>query len=192
MRPCSAQLKASSSSTRWLARQRRDPYVLQRSRPSSGPTGSHTGETYRSRSSFKLVSLSRRYPLFPPGRNIIDLGAAPGGWSQVAKRLLRSGGGGGGSGGKVIALDILPFEPIDGVDIIQGDFLSDHVRQELATRVAQGGVGCVLSDMMAPMSGVRMRDVQASLDLVRAATDFAMGVLASGNGADVEQGGNLV
>ena len=192
MRPCSAHLKASGSSTRWLARQRRDPYVLQRSQPPAGPSGSPTGETYRSRSSFKLVSLARRYPLFPPGRNIIDLGAAPGGWSQVAKRLLRSGGGGGG--GKVIALDFLPFEPIDGVDIIQGDFLSDHVRQELAIRVAQDGVGCVLSDMMAPMSGVRMRDVQASLDLVRAATDFAMGVLASGHcdGDDVEEGGNLV
>ncbi|EIW68003.1 hypothetical protein TREMEDRAFT_18081, partial [Tremella mesenterica DSM 1558] len=175
------------SSSRWLSRHSKDPYVLKRS---------SSDENYRSRSSFKLLSLITRYPLFGQGSNVVDLGAAPGGWSQVAvkyvfnkqkqdqkvadnkveqhnvmrekERRKR---------GSVFALDILPMEPIPDVDIITGDFLDDN-------DIELGEIGnveekdellldCVLSDMMAPMSGIRIRDIQASLDLVRGATQFA-------------------
>ncbi|RXK37167.1 hypothetical protein M231_05536 [Tremella mesenterica] len=223
-------LGKSSSSSRWLSRHSKDPYVLKRS---------SSDENYRSRSSFKLLSLITRYPLFGQGSNVVDLGAAPGGWSQVAvkyvfnkqkqdqkvadnkveqhnvmrekERRKR---------GSVFALDILPMEPIPDVDIITGDFLDDNVRIELFKRLRNskinsssrevgeartldkevlpsmykdielGEIGnveekdellldCVLSDMMAPMSGIRIRDIQASLDLVRGATQFAKTVLRS-------------
>ena len=211
--------KSTSSSTRWLARQSRDPYVRSRSQPSQSPK-SGTSPAYRSRSSFKLLSLYERHPIllsqpkeFDPVKIVVDLGAAPGGWSQVASHLLKDRG-------QVFAVDLLDIMPIQGVDALKGDFLDAQVQTALADRIRvyrpslfglQGGsehedreregVDTVLSDMMAPMSGVRLRDVQASLDLVEAATHFAVQVLKKAEENEVVQevrgrkvfpGGNLV
>jgi 23S rRNA (uridine2552-2'-O)-methyltransferase len=169
--------------------------------------------TYRARSAHKLLSLAKSHPtLLSPGKMVVDLGAAPGGWSQVAAQLLRGRG-------MVWAVDVLGMEGIKGVELLRGDFLNGTVQEELRRRIEeyrQGvdgqvhggsehvgrvGVDTVLSDMMAPMSGVRLRDVQASLDLVGAATSFARQVLrqarpweeATGVGrSKVHPGGNLV
>jgi 23S rRNA (uridine2552-2'-O)-methyltransferase len=176
MRLSTALFKSSSgSSNRWLARQSSDPYV--RLRTSQSSPGSAQPETYRSRSAFKLVSLAAKYPgLLGRGKTVIDLGAAPGGWSQVAVR----------SKAKVIALDIAPMDAIPGVQVVMGDFLSEGVRSRVGQMLSagradgEGGADTVLSDMMAPMSGVRGRDVQASLDLCSAATMFGRDVLSVG------------
>ncbi|KAK4686368.1 hypothetical protein P7C73_g3766, partial [Tremellales sp. Uapishka_1] len=180
--------KASSSSTRWLARQRSDPYVKLRTSNPDSPS-------FRSRSSFKLVSLAARHPsLLQPGKTIVDLGAAPGGWTQVASQLTKGKS-------KVFALDILPFEPIDHVVSLTGDFLSPEIQDRLKEMIQDQGVDTVLSDMMGKMSGVRSRDIQSSLDLVGAATAFARGVLKSKKDGEevvvegrnkVYPGGNLV
>jgi 23S rRNA (uridine2552-2'-O)-methyltransferase len=218
-------LKQSSSSKQWLSRQSRDPYV-------NAASGLSFGPIYRARSAHKLVSLSARYPsLLRSGNLVVDLGAAPGGWSQVSARKLRGKG-------MVWAVDLLGMDRVQGVEVIRGDFLCPTVQEDLRLRIAayrgsarteEGKLGTtgeeetsilrdnnhhadlldadalavdtVLSDMMAPMSGVRLRDVQASLDLVMAATTFANKVLRPaapgeevvGMGkAKVYPGGNLV
>ncbi|KAI9638003.1 putative cell division protein [Dioszegia hungarica] len=181
---------SSGSSNRWLARQQQDPYVRLRTSPSSSSSSS-PAESYRSRSAFKLVSLAAKYPaLLSRGKAVVDLGAAPGGWSQVAINRSGSSGpgsdgeGGARSRGKVIAVDISPMEPIPGVSILKGDFLTlgvqRRVREMVGGRGGERGVDTVLSDMMAPMSGVRGRDVQASLDLCGAAAEFGREVLVVG------------
>lgn len=167
MRATSHLLKKSPSSSRWLQRQSHDPYVRQRT------IGGDVQDTYRSRSAFKLVSLAQRYPtLLGRGKTVVDLGAAPGGWSQVAANKGSS---------RVIAVDLLDMEPIKRVDFIRGNFLDHAVQQQVAELTGRGGelgkVDTVLSDMMASMTGVRDRDVQASLDLVTAATAFGIQTL---------------
>jgi len=163
-------LKKSPSSSRWLQRQSQDPYVRLR-------TSATKDETYRSRSAFKLVSLFERHPSLL-GRNkiVADLGAAPGGWSQVAASR----------GAKVIAVDLNHMDPIDGVDFVQGDFLDENVRRKVEELSGGKKVDTVLSDMMASMTGVRDRDVQASLDLVTAATVFGIQTLKAGAGEKEE------
>ena len=159
--------KARGSSARWLERQTRDPFVRKRT---------DSGESYRSRSAFKLVSLTAKYPdLLAPGKAVVDLGAAPGGWTQVAASRAK--------GAPVIAVDLLRMAPVPGAHAIQADFLDIETQRYIAEQV--GGeqmIDTVLSDMMAPMSGVRTRDVQASLDLVGAATEFARATLKVGRG----------
>lgn len=173
MRPTFLLRKAKGSSARWLDRQSRDPFVKSRGSPSSTQ-----GASYRSRSAFKLVSLAQKYPdILAPGKAVVDLGAAPGGWSQVAAQRVRDG--------TVVAVDLLRMEPIKGVQVVKGDFLAADVQKDIVENLGlgmKGQVDAVLSDMMAPMSGVRVRDVQASLDLVGAATDFARGMLKVGKG----------
>ncbi|KIR54127.1 ribosomal RNA large subunit methyltransferase J [Cryptococcus gattii Ru294] len=201
MRLSAILFKSSSSSNRWLARQSRDPYVRQR----VGTPSSSSQPSYRSRSSFKLVSLAKSHPILSrETKSVVDLGAAPGGWSQVAAHLL-------GvdkkltSKPRVWAIDILPMDPIPAVRTLQGDFLSSSVRETLQSLVGTpesgGGVDTVLSDMMAPMTGVRTRDVGLSLELCAAATVFARGVLKQASkedevkiikGKKVWPGGNLV
>ena len=215
---------SSASSGRWLARQSQDPYVRARSQPDSTPSLYPTKHlpVYRSRSSFKLLSLAQRHPIllsppseFDPDKSFIDLGAAPGGWSQVASHLL-------GRRGRVLAVDLLDMTPIEGVDIIRRNFLDISTQNHMKQRIRayrprtfgllensesdyddkeNQGVNTVLSDMMCSMSGVRLRDVQASLDLVTAATTFATTVLKKAGdgelpkeirGRNVFPGGNLV
>ena len=198
MRTSAVLLKTSTSSpssNRWLARQAKDPYV--RLRTSSDPDKKpESAPSYRSRSSFKLLSLAARHPIllsppreFDPDKLVIDLGAAPGGWSQVASHLI-------GERGVVFAVDLVDILPISGVDITRGDFLDSGIQAIMKEKIAghrpkrfalegqsvyvdreREGVDTVLSDMMGSMSGVRLRDVQMSLDLVMAATSFARSVL---------------
>jgi 23S rRNA (uridine2552-2'-O)-methyltransferase len=161
-------LKKSPSSSRWLQRQSQDPYVRLR-------TSATNDETYRSRSAFKLVSLFEKHPsLLGRGKIVADLGAAPGGWSQVAAYR----------GAKVIAVDLNHMDPIEGVDFVQGDFLQEEIRRQVEVLSAGRKVDTVLSDMMASMTGVRDRDVQASLDLVAAATMFGIQTLKVGSKED--------
>lgn len=171
MRPALFLLKKTGSSMRWLARQQSDPYVNSRST---------AGDNYRSRASYKLLQLAERYPqILPNGGTVVDLGCAPGGWAQVAADKV-------GTRGKVVGVDLLPVrelgEGYDQVSFIQGDFLSPDIHRQLVAALPRRStssthevqVDTVLSDMMANISGVRIRDVENSLELCRSALGFAV------------------
>jgi len=149
-------VKKSSSSKQWLARHVNDPYVQRSKR-----------EGYRARSAYKLAEIDARDKLLKPGMVVVDLGAAPGGWSQVASKKV-------GAAGKVIAVDLLPMEPITGVTIIQDDFTSRA--GEAAVKEALGGrkADVVLSDMAPNISGIPTRDQALAFTLAEAARDFAL------------------
>jgi len=151
----------SKSSKRWLERHVSDDYVKR-----------SVAEGYRSRAAYKLLEINERNKILRPGMTVIDLGAAPGGWSQVAVEVA----------GKnfVIALDILPIDPIEGVDIIQGDFKDSAVYEELLKKLGSSKVGLVISDMAPNFSGISGVDVPRAVYLAEIALDFAQEVLASG------------
>lgn len=147
--------KRTASSARWLAEHESDRYVQQARK-----------RGYRSRARFKLEEIDTRDRILRPGMKVVDLGAAPGGWCQyVGQRVGRSG--------RVIALDILPMEPLPGVDFILGDFHSPAVLAELEARVAGAGVDLVLSDMAPNISGIAVVDQAASMALAELALVFA-------------------
>ena len=164
-----------SSSGRWLARQRKDPYVKK---------AQDAG--WRSRAVFKLEEIDRRDQLIRPGQIIVDLGAAPGGWCQYAARKQKGRG-------RIIGLDLLPIDPLDGVELIQGDFLSVEVAEELAARLENRPVDLVLSDMAPNFSGIKNADLARAYELAELASEFAVKHLA-GNGAflvKIFQGGEF-
>ncbi|GAB4170010.1 MAG: 23S rRNA (uridine(2552)-2'-O)-methyltransferase RlmE [Wenzhouxiangellaceae bacterium] len=148
-------------SKRWLERQARDPFV-KRAR----------AEGYRARAAYKLIELDQREALLRPGQRVVDLGAAPGSWSQVAIRRV-------GPSGRVVALDVLPMEPIAGVEFIQGDFRDAGVLEQLEKVVGQR-VDLVLSDMAPNISGISAADQARSMDLAELALDFAVHWLEAG------------
>lgn len=152
----------SKSSGRWLDRQHRDPYV-QKARKAGA----------RSRAIFKLEELDRRDRLLKPGMTVVDLGAAPGGWSQYAAQRV-------GSGGRVIALDILPMDPIPGVEVLQGDFTAEAVLRELESRLGARPVDLVISDMAPNMTGIGITDQARSMMLAELALEFATQHLRTG------------
>ncbi|MGQ0502820.1 MAG: 23S rRNA (uridine(2552)-2'-O)-methyltransferase RlmE [Panacagrimonas sp.] len=154
--------KRSASSSRWLAEHESDPYV--RDARKLG---------YRSRAVFKLKEINERDQLLRPGMVVVDLGAAPGGWSQWARPLL-------GPRGRMIALDILPFEPLPEVDIIVGDFREDNVLRELEARVEGRPVDLVLSDMAPNVTGIDSADQVGQLYLCELALEFAKAHLKPG------------
>ncbi|WP_119421466.1 RlmE family RNA methyltransferase [Desertibaculum subflavum] len=160
------------ASQRWLTRQINDPYVHEARK-----------QGYRSRAAFKLIQLDQRFHLLKPGLRVLDLGAAPGGWAQVAAHRV-------GSSGAVVAVDILAMAPIPNVAILELDFLAaDAERMVLA---ALGGpVDLVLSDMAPPATGHKQTDHLRIMALCEAAADFATRVLAPGGGfvCKVWQGG---
>jgi len=160
------------SSTRWLQRQLNDPYVAAAKR-----------EGYRSRAAFKLIELDEKFHLLRKGGRVIDLGAAPGGWSQVAAARV-------GESGVVIALDKDPVEPIPGVQIIELDFLAPEA-PEILKQMAGGPVDLVMSDMAASSTGHKATDHLKIMALCEAALDFACEVLAPGGAfvAKVLKGG---
>lgn len=143
------------TSKRWLTRQANDPYVKQA-----------RSQGYRARAAFKLIELDQRERLFRPGQKIVDLGAAPGSWSQVARERI-------GPAGRVIALDLLPMDPLPGVDFIQGDFRETDVLKRLESLVG-GPVDLVLSDMAPNLSGIAAADQARSMDLAELALQFAV------------------
>ena len=151
-----------AGSRRWLEEHRRDAFV-RRAR----------AEGLRSRASFKLAELADRDRLFRPGGVVVDLGAAPGGWSQVAAERV-------GAQGRVIALDILPMDPLPGVEVLQADFRDEAALVALREALAGRPVDVVLSDMAPNMSGVRAVDQPRSMHLAELALDFATEVLEPG------------
>jgi len=155
-------VKRTKSSRRWLQEHESDVFV-KRSREAG----------YRSRAVFKLEDIQRTDRIIRPGMTIVDLGAAPGGWSQFAARQLHGRG-------RVVALDILPMDVIPGVDFIQGDFSSDDVLQQLVALLGTDRPQLVLSDMAPNMTGISDVDHDRSMHLVELALDFARGQLAPG------------
>lgn len=139
----------------WKKRQKADPYVKRAQR-----------EGYRARSAFKLIELDEKDRFFRPGQRVVDLGAAPGGWCQVALERV-------GPHGMVTGLDILPMEPIEGVTFIQGDFREDESLAALEEAVAGQRVDLVLSDMAPNMSGISPSDQARSVYLAELAAAFA-------------------
>lgn len=142
------------SSNRWLSRQAADPYVRKA-----------RNDGYRARAAYKLIELDQRDRFLRPGQRVVDLGAAPGSWSQVAIERV-------GSNGRVIATDILPMDPIPGVDFLQGDFREADVLEQLEQRVGKR-VDLVLSDMAPNISGIAASDQARSMDLAELALEFA-------------------
>jgi 23S rRNA (uridine2552-2'-O)-methyltransferase len=165
----------SVSSKRWLERQLNDPYVARAKI-----------EGLRSRAAFKLAEIDDRHHLLKPGRSVVDLGAAPGGWSQVAARRVGADEG----RGRVVAIDPLPMEPIAGVDFAQLDFLDPAAPERLRDMLG-GPADVVLSDMAANATGHRRTDHLKIMALAEAAADFARAVLKPGGAflAKVLQGG---
>jgi 23S rRNA (uridine2552-2'-O)-methyltransferase len=163
------------SSTQWLERQLNDPYVSEAKRLG-----------YRSRAAFKLMELDDRFRLLRPGLSVVDLGAAPGGWTQVAVERVRAEAG----KGRVVGIDLLAIDPIPGAVLLRGDFLAPEA--PAALRAALGGpVDVVLSDMAAPTTGHAATDHLRVVALAEAAFAFAQEVLAPGGVfiAKVFQGG---
>ncbi|MGB8600613.1 MAG: RlmE family RNA methyltransferase [Rhizomicrobium sp.] len=164
--------RRSVASTRWLERQLNDPYVV-----------AAKTKGYRSRAAFKLKELDSRFRLIKPGMRVLDLGAAPGGWSQVAAELI-------GDKGKIVAADILPMEPIAGVEIFQCDLLDPDTPDMLKTAMG-GPADLVMTDMASPTTGHRQTDHIRTLALFEAALDLAEEVLVPGGAfiGKVFQGG---
>ena len=124
-------------------------------------------EGYRSRAAYKLLEIDTKDRLLKPGTVVVDLGATPGGWSQVAAAKI-------GRGGKVIALDLLPLDPLAGVDFIQGDFREEAVLKQLEDFLQDKPVGLVISDMAPNMSGVASADQARAMHLAELAMEFAL------------------
>ncbi len=158
----SIRMARSKSSKKWLAEHFDDHYVR---------LAQQRG--LRSRSAFKLQELQERFDLIRPGMTVIDLGAAPGGWCQIAQPLLAAGG-------RIIALDILAMEPLPGVEFIQGDFTEDEPLARLEGKLGDTPVDLVLSDMAPNISGVAAVDQAKSMYLAELALDFAMAHLKPG------------
>jgi 23S rRNA (uridine2552-2'-O)-methyltransferase len=178
-RPLKVRVKTGKgrplSSKLWLERQLNDPYVARAK-----------AEGLRSRAAFKLVEVDDRHHLLKAGRSVVDLGAAPGGWSQVAARRVGADEG----RGRVVAIDLLPMEPIAGVSFAQLDFL-DQAAPERLREMLGGPADVVLSDMAANATGHRRTDHLKIMALAEAAADFARAVLKPGGAflAKVLQGG---
>jgi len=147
------------SSRAWLERQIKDPYVARAKR-----------EGVRSRAAYKLAEIDDKYHLLQQGARVVDLGAAPGGWSEVAARRV-------GAGGRVVALDILDMKPIPGVDFLKLDFLDETAPERLKTMLG-GKADVVLTDMAANTTGHRKTDHLRIMALAEAAVHFAREVLA--------------
>ena len=164
------------SSQRWLERQLNDPYVAAAKR-----------EGYRSRAAYKLIEIDDKHRFLKPGARVIDLGAAPGGWSQIAAERVQSIGG----RGQVIAIDILDMEPLAGVESTTLDFMDDGAEDWLKGKLRGGAADVVLSDMAAPTVGHTRTDHLRIMMLAEAAAHFAADVLAPGGAflCKVFQGG---
>jgi 23S rRNA (uridine2552-2'-O)-methyltransferase len=168
--------KRSASSQRWLERQLNDPYVAAAKR-----------EGWRSRAAFKLIEIDDKYRILKPGHRVVDLGAAPGGWTQVAALRVKSTEG----RGQVIGIDYLHVDSIAGATILEMDFLDAEAPDKLKALLRDGGADVVLSDMAAPTTGHTSTDHLRIMGLAEVAAQFATEVLAPGGAflAKVFQGG---
>ena len=168
--------RRTASSQRWLERQLNDPYVAAAKR-----------DGWRSRAAFKLIEIDDKYRFLKPGQSVVDLGAAPGGWSQVAAQRVKSVE----ERGEVVAIDYLPVDPIPGVTLLQLDFLDESAPEKLKALLRSGGADVVLSDMAAPTTGHTGTDHLRIMGLAEAAAAFAAEILSPGGVflAKVFQGG---
>lgn len=157
------------SSRAWLERQLNDPYVAAAKR-----------EGFRSRAAYKLMEIDDRYRFLKPGQRVVDLGAAPGGWSQIAAERVRSLPKETGKRGQVVAIDYLGIEAIPGVEILELDFMDPAAPDKLKALLRDGGADVVLSDMAAPTTGHTRTDHLRIMALAEAAADFACEVLSPG------------
>ncbi|MEO4049344.1 23S rRNA (uridine(2552)-2'-O)-methyltransferase RlmE [Pseudomonas sp. CAU 1711] len=155
-------MKRSKSSSRWLNEHVNDPYVKRAQK-----------DGLRSRASYKLMELNEKDKLIRPGMLIMDLGSAPGGWSQVAGKIV-------GEKGRVIASDILPMDPLDNVDFIQGDFTDDGVFQQILAKLDGRQPDLIISDIAPNISGVAVADQASSMYLVELTLDMVRQVLKPG------------
>ena len=165
-----------TSSKRWLERQLNDPYVQEAKR-----------QGYRSRAAFKLQEIDERFSLLKPGQCIVDLGAAPGGWSQIAAAMTKSDE----SQGRVIGVDIQEFDPLAGVETVILDFMDPSAPAVIHGLLAGRSADIVLSDMAAPATGHRQTDHLRIMVLLEATFEFAIEILAPGGAflGKVLQGG---
>ncbi|MDS4020726.1 MAG: 23S rRNA (uridine(2552)-2'-O)-methyltransferase RlmE [Candidatus Competibacter sp.] len=154
----------SKSSARWLREHFTDEYVKRAQR-----------EGYRSRAVYKLLEIDEKDRLLRPGMTVVDLGAAPGGWSQLAARLV-------GGQGAVVALDVLPMEPVPGVEFVEGDFREVAVLERLLDGLGGRPVDLVLSDMAPNASGIKAVDQPRGMYLAELALDFSRRCLRPGGG----------
>jgi 23S rRNA (uridine2552-2'-O)-methyltransferase len=152
----------SKSSHQWLRKHFDDEYVKRAQR-----------EGFRSRAVYKLDEIQQKDHILRPGSVVVDLGAAPGGWSQYAAQVLKGKG-------RIIALDILPMDPLPGVEFLQGDFREDDVLNALNELLGDATVNLVMSDMAPNISGMDAVDQPRSMYLVELAADFAASVLGKG------------
>lgn len=152
-------MKRSKSSSRWLNEHVNDPYVKQAQK-----------DGYRSRAAYKLLELNEKDKLIRPGMLLMDLGSAPGGWSQVAGRLV-------GDKGRVLASDILPMDSLENVDFIQGDFSDDKVFQQILDKLDGRQPDLIISDMAPNISGVAAADQASSMYLADLVLDMVRQVL---------------
>ncbi|MGL5742384.1 MAG: 23S rRNA (uridine(2552)-2'-O)-methyltransferase RlmE [Legionella sp.] len=155
-------MKRTKSSKRWLQEHFDDVYVKKAQ-----------AEGYRSRAVYKLKEVDDKESLLKPGMTVVDLGAAPGGWTQYVSERLQGRG-------KIIALDILPMDALPDVDFILGDFREDEVLQQLINLIPEHGVDLLLSDMAPNMSGTISIDIPRAMYLVELAFDFAEKMLKPG------------
>ncbi len=155
-------MKASKTSKQWMHEHVTDPYVQRAQK-----------EGYRSRAAYKLLEIDERDHLIKPGMVVVDLGATPGGWCQVVAQKL-------GEQGRIIALDLLPLQPLPRVEFIQGDFREDSVLAQLEEKLEGRQIGLVISDMAPNISGVSSADQARAMYLAELALDFAVNHLAPG------------
>ncbi|HYB05491.1 MAG TPA: RlmE family RNA methyltransferase [Methyloceanibacter sp.] len=175
MKLCTAKGRRIAS-TRWLSRQLNDPYVEEAKR-----------RGYRSRAAFKLIEMDDKYRLLKPGMTVVDLGAAPGGWSQIAAERV----GSVERKGQVLAVDLSEIEPLRGVEVLTLDVSEAAAASSIRAGLKRGRADVLLSDMASPTTGHRVTDHLRVVALVEAALDIAEDVLAPGGTflAKVLQGG---
>ncbi|MFA5119944.1 RlmE family RNA methyltransferase [Zavarzinia sp.] len=172
--------KRTASSARWLERQLNDPYVAAAKR-----------DGYRSRAAYKLIEMDDKLHVLRPGAFVVDLGAAPGGWCQVASQRVRSRPGDSAPNGKVVGIDLTEVAPMPGAEVIQLDFFAEDAPERLRALLG-GPADVVLSDMAASSTGHKATDHLKIMALCEAALDFARDVLKPGGAfiAKVLQGGS--
>ncbi|SCY56540.1 RlmE family RNA methyltransferase [Thiohalorhabdus denitrificans] len=147
---------------RWQRRQAADPYVAEARRAG-----------YRSRAAFKLIQLDDRDRFLGPGAVVVDLGAAPGGWTQVAVERV-------GASGRVVGIDLLPMDPVSGSTLLEADFAADEGLEALRREIDGGEVDAVLSDMAPELSGIKVADQARAMELCELALELAREVLRPG------------
>ena len=155
-------MKPSKTSKQWMREHVNDPYVQMAQK-----------DGYRSRAAYKLLEIDERDHLIKPGMVVVDLGATPGGWCQVVAKKL-------GEHGRIIALDLLPLQPLPRVEFIQGDFRDESVLAQLEEKLGGRQIGLVISDMAPNISGVSSVDQARGMHLAELALDFAVNHLVPG------------